>query len=367
MTKPQRCYVCKTPVAQPHSFYPGLCNPCGELNHRKRHQVADLRGKIALVTGARVNIGYAVALNLLRSHYTVIATTRFPRDAARRYSREKDFSQWRDRLSLHRLDLRHLTAVEQFAHRIRDNSPRLDILINNAAQTVRRLPAFYRHLRDAERQELSPELQPLLAGNGDEEGLIPAPEFSNEQRFASSQTHFFPPGQYSEDGQQIDLRPFNSWLMKDEEVSLVEVLEVHAINAIAPFLLNSRLKALLQEHPERRKYIINVSSMEGRFHGGDKPWRHPHTNMAKASLHMMTCTCAKEYAKHSIFMNCVDPGWVSFQHPYPQAQVMQNRGVCPPFDAADGAARICDPIYESINEGRDRFGKFFKDYRAVEW
>jgi NAD(P)-dependent dehydrogenase (short-subunit alcohol dehydrogenase family) len=171
---------------------------------------------------------------------------------------------------------------------------------------------------------------------------------------------------YDRDGQQVDLRPFNSWVMKDDEVSIVEMLEVHVINAIAPFAINSRLKRLMRNFPEAGKYIVNVSSKEGQFNS-DKPWRHPHTNMAKASLNMMTRTCASEYAKHKIFMNAVDPGWISFQHPYPQVLAMQQRGVQPPFDAVDAAARICDPIYLGVNEGRYFYGKLFKDYVESQW
>jgi NAD(P)-dependent dehydrogenase (short-subunit alcohol dehydrogenase family) len=387
MNKPQRCFVCKIPVAQPHAFYPGLCVPCGELNHAKREQTADFRGRTALVTGARVKIGYAVALKLLRAGAQVLVTTRFPHDAAKRYAQESDFERWRDRVRIYKLDLRNLALVEQFAQHISQCYPHLDIIVNNAAQTVRRPPAFYRHLLDLEAiapHKLPPELQPLVdrafylpcfdgevnpsfaiaPGESDLDDKTELPAISSNP---AEDAIFFPPGIYAEDGQQLDLRPFNSWLLKDDEVSILEVLEVHVINAIAPFVLNSRLKTLMKTHPESNKYIINVSSMEGRFNGVDKPWRHPHTNMAKASLHMMTRTCAKEYAKHRIYMNCVDPGWISFQHPYPQAKAMQERGVMPPFDFADAAARICDPIFVGINEGRNPFGKFFKDYAEIEW
>ncbi|MBD2576116.1 SDR family oxidoreductase [Oscillatoria sp. FACHB-1406] len=355
--KSQRCYICKAFVDRPHNFYPGLCISCGDFNQIQREQTADLQGKIALVTGARVKIGRAVTLKLLRAGAQVIATTRFPNDAAQRYAREEDFEQWRDRLSIYSLDLKNPAVVEQFAYHIRNHFPRLDIIINNAAQTVRRPAAFYRSLEAAEMQQLPPQLQPLLA-------LPPA---ANNLAEFEEDLAFFPPGELGEDGEQLDFRPFNSWLMKDDEVSILELLEVHLINAIAPFILNSRLKPLMQAHPDDKKYIINVSSMEGRFNGVEKPWRHPHTNMAKASLHMMTRTCAKEYARYRIYMNCVDPGWVSFQHPHPQVEGMRSRGVKLSFDYIDAAARICAPIFVSLNEGRDRFGQFYKDYAEVEW
>ena len=425
MTKPQRCLVCKQVFQEGHFFYRRLCGNCGELNYAKRNQTADLGGKIALVTGARVKIGYAVALRLLRTGATVIATTRFPHDAARRYARESDFGQFRDRLKIYPLDLRHLATVESFAEHLIYFYPRLDVIINNAAQTVRRPEAFYKHLIAFESlspENLPPKLQGLLATwpalevansaqlpqqiaalgaeahqttidvaenkrdykqdnnkqDSDRENrqnykqyfALPFDaEASERLRAAESQDGeaWFPPGMYDSDGQQLDLRPFNSWLMKDDRVSILELLEVHVINAIAPFVLNSRLKPLMQKSPQEPKYIINVSSMEGKFGGASKPWRHPHTNMAKASLNQMTRTCAPEYAKHGIFMNGVDPGWISFQHPYPTVVQMRDRSCEPPFDCADAAARICDPIYQGINEGRYPFGKLFKDYAESPW
>ena len=389
MNKQQRCIVCKATFLQPHNFYTGLCVQCGNLNYSKRQQTANLQGMMAVVTGARVKIGYAVALRLLRDGAAVIVTTRFPHDAAKRYAAEPDFQQWQNRLQIYGLDLRHLQSVEQFTQHILKFYPRLDIIINNAAQTVRRPPAFYQHLIEFESlplQNLPKELQGLVSHThtlsvGSPDNLVPTlanQEAQPENSALLSQiplipkdkednSALFPPGMYTNDGEQLDLRPFNSWLMKDDEVSILELLEVHIINAIAPFVINSRLKPLMSNQKETNKYIINVSSMEGRFNDVDKPWRHPHTNMAKAALNQMTRTCAKEYAKHRIFMNAVDPGWISFQHPYHQAKSMQERGVNPPFDIIDAAARICDLIYLGINEGKTPFAKLFKDYMEIDW
>lgn len=391
MDKLQRCFVCKNNFKHSHFFYRGLCLDCGEVNYAKRNETANLHGLFALVTGARVKIGYAVTLRLLRAGASVIVTTRFARDAAKRYAGEPDFGDWGDRLHVYELDLRYIAKVEGFAEHLTCCYPRLDIIVNNAAQTVRRPPAFYQHLRDLEAlpfEVLPAEIQPLVARShfladnlgGDMSKKSIAPEYSDNQTgsalaFTSEQENliseqdnpsWFPLGMYDSDGQQVDLRPFNSWLMKDDEVSILELLEVHVINAIAPFAINSRLKRLMNNFPESCKYIINVSSKEGQF-DGDKSWRHPHTNMAKASLNMMTRTCAKEYAKHKIFMNAVDPGWVSFLHPHPQVLTMQARGVQPPFDAIDAAARICAPIYAGVNERRYVYGKLFKDYADSPW
>ncbi|MGL5061018.1 MAG: SDR family NAD(P)-dependent oxidoreductase [Microcoleus sp.] len=390
MNKLQRCLVCKNHFQKSHFFYRGLCLSCGDFNYAKRSTTADLHGLFALVTGARVKIGYVVTLRLLRAGASVIATTRFARDAAKRYAGEPDFCQWRDRLHIYELDLRYIAGIQQFIEHAICCYPRLDIIVNNAAQTVRRPPEFYQHLREFESlpfEDLPAEIQPLLARsylfaqNFDGDMLRSIAPGDSDSKNASTlacnvdkdisildadNLNYFPMGMYDRDGQQIDLRPFNSWLMKDDEVSILELLEVHVINAIAPFAINSRLKCLMNKHPKNSKYIINISSKEGQFNG-DKPWRHPHTNMAKAALNMMTRTCAKEYAKHKIFMNAVDPGWISFQHPYSQVLEMQQRGVQPPFDLIDAAARICDPIYIGVNEGRYIYGKLFKDYAESEW
>jgi NAD(P)-dependent dehydrogenase (short-subunit alcohol dehydrogenase family) len=394
MNQQQRCIVCKTNVSSQHSFYSRLCVNCGDVNYNKPNQTADLQGLFALVTRARVNIGYAVVLKLLRAGASVIATTRFPHDAAFRYAKESDFYDWKHRLHIYGLDLRHLVSVEQFTQHLINFYPPWDIIINNAAQTIRRPAAFYRHLIEGKSlglSQLPEEIQPLvvryhnlslgifydknyLKTSGDEANAIVISRLNEGEPHSSllppdeqDDEAFFPLGMYAEDGQQLDLRPFNSWLMKDDQVSILELLEVHVINAISPFIINSRLKKLMAKFTENSKYIVNVSSMEGRFNGIDKPERHPHTNMAKASLHMMTRTCAKEYAKYRIFMNCVDPGWISFQHPYPIVKSMQARGERPPFDVIDAASRICDPIFVGLNEGRNLFNKFFKDYAETEW
>ncbi len=147
MSKPQRCFICKNLLSDRHIFYSGLCVECGDFNYTKRDRAANLEGKTALITGARVKIGYAVALKLLRAGANVIITTRFPHDAAKRYSSEQYFHRWEDRLHIYGIDLRNLKSVDFFTQYIRNTYPRLDIIVNNAAQTIRRPPAFYRHLK----------------------------------------------------------------------------------------------------------------------------------------------------------------------------------------------------------------------------
>ena len=384
--KSPRCIVCKQIFADRHWHYHQLCESCGDFNDRKQQATADLSGKIAVVTGARVNIGYGVCLRLLRSGARVITTTRFPHHAAQKYSQELDFQHWRDRLQIYPLDLRDLARVEAFTHYLDRVYPQLDIIVNNAAQTIRRPPAYYRHLIELEAQpvsQLAPQLQPLIVAANDRiEAIDSAASLAPLQQCdlvaGLSQIALlpeddldpalFPIDKYDRDGNQIDLRSINSWLLRDDEVSIIELLEVHVVNAIAPFVINSRLKAMMNRHQSKAdRYIINVSSQEGRFEGVDKPWRHPHTNMAKAALNQMTRTCAKEYAKHGIFMNAVDPGWISFQHPHPIATEMLDRGTEPPFTIFDAAARICDPIWTGLNTGNNQFGRLFKDYKIVDW
>jgi NAD(P)-dependent dehydrogenase (short-subunit alcohol dehydrogenase family) len=384
-SKSPRCVVCKQVFDNRHWHYHQLCESCGEFNDRKQQETVDLTGKIAIVTGARVNIGYGVCLRLLRAGARVIATTRFPHRAAQQYSQEIDFDRWCDRLQIYPLDLRDLARVETFTGYIDSNYSHLDIIINNAAQTIRRPPAYYRHLIELESQPLSqlePQLQTLIANP---ESIIEALDRTSELvpiqgiDFVAGLSQIpmlpedeldlalFPVDKYDRDGNQIDLRSTNSWLLRDDEVSIIELLEVHVVNAIAPFVINSRLKGMMNRQPNIDRYIINVSSQEGRFEGVDKPWRHPHTNMAKAALNQMTRTCAKEYAKHQIFMNAVDPGWVSFQHPHPISSEMMARGTEPTFSTLDAAARICDPIWVGLNTGNNQFGRLFKDYQIIEW
>jgi NAD(P)-dependent dehydrogenase (short-subunit alcohol dehydrogenase family) len=385
-----RCIVCKQIFNDRHWYYHQLCQSCGDFNYEKQQAIADLSGKIAVVTGARVNIGYGVCLRLLRSGAKVITTTRFPHRAAQQYSQEIDFEEWHDRLQIYPLDLRDLARVEAFTHYLDRVYSHLDIIVNNAAQTIRRPPAYYRHLIELESQpvaQLEPQLQTLIAApesslvRSNIDTLNPAaslvPIQSIDLVASLSQIPMlpedevdpalFPIDKYDRDGNQIDLRSMNSWLLRDDEVSIIELLEVHVVNAIAPFVINSRLKGMMNRRSNIDKYIINVSSQEGRFEGVDKPWRHPHTNMAKAALNQMTRTCAKEYAKHRIFMNAVDPGWISFQHPHPISAEMIDRGTKPPFTIIDAAARICDPIWTGLNTGNNQFGRLFKDYQIVDW
>jgi NAD(P)-dependent dehydrogenase (short-subunit alcohol dehydrogenase family) len=327
----------------------------------------------ALVTGGRVKIGFQTALKLLRAGAAVVATTRFPRDAARRYAAEPDFAAWADRLRLHALDLRHLPALDAFAAALADGLPRLDVVINNAAQTVRRPPAFYRHLLEGERAAAAlPAAAERLLGGASVADVSPAlPALLTQLPLApgdeASDPAHFPPGWLDADGQQADLRPHNSWSSELGDVPPVELLETHAVNCLAPFLLLRRLEPLLFRDTGRGKYVVNVSALEGQLNAAYKTGRHPHTNMAKAALNMLTRTCAGPYAGRGVFMNSVDTGWVTNEAPHPAAARMAAEGFREPLDAVDGAARVLDPVFTGVSTGRPAFGQLLKDYRPVPW
>ena len=398
LSVPQNCYICKREYDRVHYFYDALCPDCATLNWERRERTADLSGRYALLTGGRVKIGFQAALKLLRAGCHVIVTTRFPRDAAARFTSEEDSSKWTERLQIHGVDLRHTPSVEAFADHLCETLPRLDFILNNACQTVRRPPGFYGHLMEDERklaEQLSVATQPLLESyealrqkgkisNSDDvdvqvptqvgsslAGIQRAAELS-QLRLAPEDAYngeeLFPTGQLDGDLQQVDLRTVNSWRLRLADVSTVELLEVQLVNSIAPFILNARLKPLMLRVETADKHIVNVSAMEGIFYRAYKTDKHPHTNMAKAALNMLTRTSAQDYARHGIHMNSVDTGWITDEDPVEIAQrKTEELDFHPPLDQIDAAARICDPIFTGFLTGEHQWGQFPKDYQVANW
>ncbi|WP_223646029.1 SDR family NAD(P)-dependent oxidoreductase [Corallococcus sp. EGB] len=359
-----RCYVCKEPYTRLHARYPLLCPSCAHLNEEKREQRTDLSGRSALITGGRTKVGFQLALKLLRDGARVCVTSRFPRDAARRFAAEADFEAWSHRLAVFGLDLRYLPGVKAFTEHLLATEPFLDILVNNAAQTVRPTPE---QLESLHAQEQAARLPPhAIALLGDTS--FPAPRSGLEQ-LSSGSAELAPLASFlaeRTDGSLEDGEGDNSWVLRLHEVPVVELLEAQLINAVSPFLLNARLKPLLLRSPHADRYIVNVSAVEGQFARANKTVFHPHTNMAKAALNMMTRTSAEDYARDGIYMNSVDTGWLTNENPREKRLRMSQLGFVTPLDVVDGAARVYDPIVQGT-QGRPVHGLFLKDYRSAPW
>jgi len=399
---PRNCYICKAEYKRLHFFYDSMCPACAEFNYQKRFQTAPLDGQVALITGSRLKIGYQATLMMLRAGAKVIATTRFPVDSALRFSKEADYARWSDRLHIYGLDLRHTPSVEIFCSYIEQKYDCLDILINNAAQTVRRPPGFYSHMMANEslsfkdlplsaqsllaefeeckkqllsfsRSKLARELVLPITWNAKAPGIglrssaqLSQIPYAYDQGLSAEEV--FPAGKFDPDLQQVDLRKTNSWRLRLGEIPTVEMLELQLVNAVAPFVLCNRLSNMMKRDNTGQKHIVNVSAMEGKFLRFKKSDRHPHTNMAKAALNMLTHTSASDLAKYGIFMNAVDTGWVTDEDPIALAAHKQlHHDFQPPLDIVDGAARVCDPFFHGILTGKHWCGKFLKDYFPIDW
>ena len=352
LTRTRRCYVCKEPYRLVDAFYHRLCPPCARENAERRSASTDLTGRRALLTGGRVKIGFQLALMLLRDGAELLVTTRFPGDARRRFEAAPGSARWLDRVTVLGIDLRDPRQVLGLTDSLRADGRPLDILVNNAAQTVRRPPGSYAALVRGETGVLpsnvllAPGFSPALA-LGQSRGALALAEID-------------------EAGLLPDTAPVNSWSVRVGELDAAEVLETQLINALAPTLLCDRLLPLLLASPHPRRYVVNVTAVEGRFAVRNKTSGHPHTNMAKAALNMLTRTSGPELAERGVYMCSVDTGWITDENPAPKKARIAEDGFRTPLDVVDGAARVYDPIVRG-ERGTPIAGVFLKDYREAAW
>src|SRR6478752_6677451 len=387
LVRAMSCYTCKTRFHTVDAFYHQLCPPCADLNRSRRDARTDLTGRTALLTGGRAKIGMYIALRLLRDGAHTTITTRFPRDAVRRFSSLPDAGDWLDRLKIVGIDLRDPAQVIALAEDVA-SAGSLDILINNATQTVRRSPGAYQPLVDAELAPLPTGRLPELVTFGHTNDQHPqalersvsahpilaaaaarADELTEQAMAAgSSSLERLAAGTAIDAGGLLpDLDHTNSWVQSVEEVDPLEMLEVQLANTTAPFLLVSKLRRSLASSPARRPYVVNVSAMEGVFGRGYKGPGHPHTNMAKAAVNMLTRTSAREmFETDQILMTSVDTGWITDERPHPTKVRLAEEGFHAPLDLVDGAARVYDPIVRG-EAGEPLFGCFLKDYVRSAW
>ncbi|CAJ1028620.1 short chain dehydrogenase, putative [Leishmania lindenbergi] len=418
------CHICKVRYNRLHPYYYSMCHLCGEYNYNKRLMARDLRGRTVLLTGCRIKIGYAMALSLLRCGATVLGTTRFIHEAVARFQQEVDYRLWKDRLHLFSLDLRDMWVVTQFCAFVRQKYRKLFAIINNAAQTIARTPQYTEHLRNIELNppvalqtsiqhdacaaewhnffchhttvtvgqplsiEYHPSLKPFLvtdqAARHDDAGAKrgnnsagPQPGIAASEmpllvdnnvvalHVGCDRTLIF--DRYDTQAEESDHREKNSWVMNLAEVQGSEAAEVMAINALSPFILNGRLKVCLTDHqgdavPNEPRFIINVSAMEGQFYRF-KQTTHPHTNMAKAALNMMTRTSGDDYAAAGIYMNSVDTGWITDESPKLKKDRRTEQFMLCPLDEVDAAARCLDLIFTNSRV----YGMFYKDFKEIVW
>lgn len=357
------CYVCNKQYYKVHSFYHRLCPECAELNYEKRQLRANFSNYTVLVTGGRVKIGYHTALRFLRDGANVIVTTRFPHNALLRYSQESDYAIWKDRLEIYGVDFKKILSLENFLYYLQTTKKSLDIIINNAAQTVRLPQVHYNELIEAE-AILKEKLSTPLLQNVDDENVLQIGVNDEKESLPIVDESLYALQPTSSD--LTTNEDENSWMKTLSEIDTIELLEVNLINNVAPFLINSKLKPLLMNSPNPKRFIINVTSVEGQFSYPNRRPHHPHTNMTKAALNMMTATSSPDFAKDNIFMNSVDVGWISSNNPGGKDARMQKDGFFHPLDCEDAASRIYDPIVQGV-KGEATFGKLYKDYFVTAW
>ncbi|GGR53094.1 SDR family NAD(P)-dependent oxidoreductase [Streptomyces roseolus] len=386
LQRPRSCYTCKTRYVEVDYFYHQLCQDCAALNRAKRDIRADLTGKRALLTGGRAKIGMYIALRLLRDGAHTTITTRFPKDAIRRFKAMEDSAEWIHRLEVVGIDLRDPGQAVALAEQVAAAGP-LDILINNATQTVRRLPSAYAALVDGESAPLPAGELPAhhvigAFNSGAVDGLAALPVGTSgldAQKVAdlalvagNAGLEQYRAGTAIDAGGLLpDVVESNTWVQTIDQISPVELLETQLCNYTSPFILISALRPSMAEAAAKaasgRAYVVNVSAMEGVFSRGYKGAGHPNTNAAKAAMNMVTRTSAQEmFETDKILMTSVDTGWITDERPHFEKLRLAEAGFHAPLDLVDGAARVYDPVVRG-EAGEDLYGVFMKDYFPGKW
>ncbi|MCJ1323320.1 hypothetical protein MMC15_008676 [Xylographa vitiligo] len=384
--KQRKCYICMFQLREPHRFYPALCRPCGDFNIAESSlslpKNLNLKGKTALITGGRVNLGFTTALRMLRCGANVMVSTRYPRDAETRFSAESDSDSWGKK------------QVKEWSTCF-EIPERLDILVNNAAQTLTdSVPTEVKAIKREKTLELTSPSRFLIEKDA---GYLPLvrggmednhPNMRMAYRIADTSN---PVAAISGSLDAVVLaeEPYapSSWVQSMSEIPYEDVISAHSVNFFVPLILCRELLPLMGKFkhdtispaspntpsstassPAWTKpegYIINVSSREGIFENtpdaGMKNGKHVHTNTSKAALNMITETEAYVcWQKHRVAMNTVDPGYMS------AAPEMAGPGVCP-IGWEDGAGRVLWPVAMGENGGKDRiWGRFLKHFGGVD-
>ncbi|MBB6372309.1 SDR family oxidoreductase [Chryseobacterium shigense] len=360
LAKPQVCYCCHRSYHEIHFFYHKLCPSCADENYKNRDLTYDFSGQTVIITGGRVKIGYATALKFLKSGAKVVVTSRFPALAFEQFQKEKDYDEWKNRLFLYGLDLRNIRSVHEFTDYCYQNFESIEILVNNAAQTIKYPAEYYQPLQLKEQ---------LLLSNLENQNLIEnkTPVHKDKTEFLIVSDEDFDEIQLNRFGQPKDFRDQNSWNSVMDEIGTEELLEVNLINHISPYLLISALKPLMKKSLVKNRHIINVTSTEGQFSYKSKNEFHPHTNMTKAALNMLTKTSAPDFVKDGIFMNAVDVGWISTGAAESKRERLFEKTRIPPLDPVDGAMRIFHPVVQINNGDQQLYGKLLKNYKETGW
>lgn len=340
----RQCYVCKKFYNYNCYFekYQCMCMDCGIFNHNKREEVSDLRDMVAYVSGCRTKIGLATVLKLLRMGATVYGSTRFPNLAVFNYMSQSDYDQWKARLIILQCDFLNYSEVEAMLDYLKDKG--INILINNACQTIRPPDSYFKKIYEYENnleKQLIFTKETVSLNESPKDQLIPQNSKGRDfiicliKESASEQIaqlrEVIQLDKYMDVVGAIDPRDM-IWNKKLEETDDIEILEINVINQIIPTKIIKTLKPCMKGP----KFIINVTAVEGKFNHRKVNGDHVPNNMSKAAIAMMLHTMFRE-KDSDLYVHTIDPGYVSGINP---SQTII------PLDPIDGASRILDPIIQ---------------------